>query len=350
MNRAMSHASSATAGRVVCFGELLLRLSAPGRELLLQSPQLAAQFGGAEANVAAALAILGHDSAVVSTLPDNAIGRAGAGELRRHGVDTTGIRYQAGGRMGLYFLSTGALQRPSDVLYDRADSAFARAPGDAYDWPRLLAGAQWLHLSGINPALGEGAAQAARAAVRAAREAGARVSFDCNYRSKLWGERAAQAPQVLGELVAEADLLFGNERDIALILGGEFPQRSAAERFAAATAAAFSAWPKLRWIAATERGHASVDRQQLSARLAVGDTVLETATYTLDGIVDRIGGGDAFAAGLLHGLLRGMEDAAALEFAIAAACLKHSIPGDVCLSREADILAFLADGGFEVKR
>ena len=342
------HASTGK-DRIVCFGELLMRLSAPGRERLLQSPRLDVHFGGAEANVAASLAILGHDSVVVSTLPDNAIGRACAGELRRHGVDTAGIGFDAG-RMGLYFLSPGAMHRPSEVLYDRAESAFSRASADAYDWPRLLAGAQWLHLSGINLALGENVAQAALAAVHAARAAGAQVSFDCNYRSNLWGGRAAQAPELLRGIAAEADLLFGDDRDLALILGLDFPQDQASERFRAAAAAAFSTWPRLRRMAATGREHLSVDRQNICGRLAIGDAVLTTGTHALDGIVDRIGGGDAFAAGLLHGLLRGMDDAATLDFAIAAACLKHSVPGDVNLLGEADVLAFLAQGGFEVKR
>ncbi len=336
-------------GRVVFFGELLLRLSPPGLELPMQSPCFDARFGGAEANVACSLAILGHRCSMVTALPDHVIGRACAGELRRHGVDTSGVHY-ADGRMGIYFLSTGAMQRPSEVLYDRADSVFSRTPAEAYDWPRLLAGAQWLHVSGINLALGITTAKAALAAVRAARAAGVRVSFDCNYRSKLWGVRAADAPAMLREIVAEAELLFGNERDIALMLGLSFEQADAAERFRAAADAAFAAWPALRRVVATERRHQSVDDQELAGLLAWHDGVLTTAPRRLAGIVDRIGGGDAFAAGFLHGLLRGMGDAPSLDFALAATCLKHAIPGDVNLSREADICALLAEGDFEVKR
>jgi 2-dehydro-3-deoxygluconokinase len=335
--------------RIIFFGELMLRLSPPGHELPLQSPRFDAHFGGAEANVAASLAILGHDSAMVSALPDNTLGHACAGELRRHGVDTGGLRY-ADGRMGLYFLAPGAMQRPSEVLYDRADSVFARTPAKAYDWPRLLAGAQWLHLSGINLALGKPTAQAALAAVRAAREAGVSISFDCNFRSKLWGSRVLEAPALLREIVGEADLIFGNDRDVALILGMDFPYKTAAERFAAAATAAFTAWPRLRHMAATDRKHRSVDHQELAGMLAVRERVLSTKAYALSGIVDRIGGGDAFAAGLLHGLLRHMSDKDALDFAIAAACLKHSVPGDVNLLLEADMRAFLGQGGFEVKR
>jgi 2-dehydro-3-deoxygluconokinase len=335
--------------RIVCFGELLMRLSPPGNELPLQSPHMDVHFGGAEANVATSLAILGHDCAMISALPDNVLGRACAGELRRHGVDTTHL-HVADGRMGLYFLAPGAMHRPSDVLYDRADSVFARTAADAYDWPRLLAGAQWLHLSGINLALGETTAQAALAAVLAARQAGVPVSFDCNFRSKLWGSRIGQAPALLGEIAARSDLIFGNDRDIALILGLDFPHPDAGDRFRAAAVAAFSAWPQLRRMAATERHHRSVSEQELFGLMATREHALQTTAHVLTGIVDRIGAGDAFAAGLLHGLARTMTDDAALDFAVAAACLKHAIPGDANLAREADMLAFIAQEGFEVKR
>ncbi|HUB88926.1 MAG TPA: sugar kinase [Dyella sp.] len=343
------HDASQASTRIVCFGELLMRLSPPGCELPLQSPHFNVHFGGAEANVAASLAILGHHSVMVSALPDNMLGRACAGELRKHSVDTGGIDY-AEGRIGVYYLSPGAMHRPSEVLYDRADSAFARTPAENYDWPHLLANAHWLHLSGINLALGETTARAALAAVHAARDAGKSISFDCNYRSKLWGSRATQAPALLRGIVGEADLLFGNDRDIALMLGTAFPQADAVERFRAAANAAFETWPRLRRMAATERLHRNVDDQDLFGLMATRDHLLTTAPYTLAHVVDRVGGGDAFAAGLLHGLFRGMPDKAMLDFAMAAACLKHSIPGDVNLLREDDMLAFLAQGSFEVRR
>lgn len=341
--------STQPATRIVLFGELLMRLSPPGCELPLQSPQFNVHFGGAEANVAASLAILGHHSAMISTLPDNMLGRACAAELRKHGVDTGSI-HQAEGRMGVYYLSPGAMHRPSEVLYDRADSAFARTPAETYDWTRLLAGAQWLHLSGINLALGEITSRAALDAVHAARAAGVSISFDCNYRSKLWGARAVHAPAMLREIVGHADLLFGNDRDIALMLDTDFTQADAIARFRAAADAAFTTWPHLKRMAATERLHRNVDDQDIFGLMATRERMLTTATHTLSGVVDRIGGGDAFAAGLLHGLFRGMPDEAMLDFAITAACLKHSIPGDVNLLREADMLAFLAQGGFEVRR
>lgn len=343
------HNSPPAPTRIVFFGELLMRLSPPGCELPLQSPHFNVHFGGAEANVAASLAILGHRAAMVSALPDNMLGRACMGELRKHGVDTDSIRH-AEGRMGVYYLTPGAMHRPSEVLYDRADSVFARTPTEAYDWPQLLAGAQWLHLSGINLALGDATARAALAAVHAARAAGVSISFDCNYRSKLWGARAVHAPAMLREIVGHVDLLFGNDRDISLMLGTDFLQGDAIERFRAAADTAFATWPRLQRMAATERLHRNVDDQDLFGLMATRDRVLTTITHNLSHIVDRIGGGDAFAAGLLHGLFRGMPDEAMLDFAITAACLKHSIPGDVNLLREGDMLAFLAQGGFEVKR
>lgn len=335
--------------RIVFFGELLMRLSPPGHELPLQSPRMDVHFGGAEANVATSMAILGHACTMVSALPDNVLGRACAGELRRHGVDTSQLHY-AEGRMGLYFLSPGAMQRPSDVLYDRAGSVFAHTDAETYDWPGLLAGAQWLHLSGINLALGEATTQAAHAAVRAARHAGVSISFDCNFRSKLWGSRIEHAPALLHEIAAQADLIFGNDRDIALILGLDFPHADAGDRFRAAAIAAFSAWPQLHRIASTERHHHNASDQELFGLMATRERSLQTTAHMLTGIVDRIGAGDAFAAGLLHGLLNDMADEKSLDFAVAAACLKHAIPGDANLSREADILALMAQTGFEVKR
>lgn len=338
------------ADRVICFGEILMRLSAPHHELLLQFPHFDVHYGGAEANVAASLAIFGHASEMVSTLPDSPIGRACTGQLRRLGVDTRGVRF-AEGRMGLYFLEQAAICRPAVVIYDRADSAFSRTAESAYDWPRLLTGAQWLHLTGINLALGDVTARASMVAVRAAHDAGVRVSFDCNYRSKLWGSRAAQAPALLREVVAGAELLFGGDRDIELLLGMPLQTLPESDRFRRSAEMAFAAWPRLRRIATTQRRCTTSGSHRLRGLLSVrdGDT-FETAQYELTGIVDRLGSGDAFAAGLLHSLLCRKSDQDGLEFATAAACLKHSVAGDVNLLREADVAAFLAQDVFEVRR
>ncbi len=313
--------------RFLCFGELLLRLSSPGRELLLQSPRLDVQVGGAEANVAVALAAFGHSAGCIGQVADNALGRAAVGELRRHGVDTTRVRYRAG-RMGLYFLETGALARPSDVLYDRAGSAFASADPADYDWPTLLAGADCLHLSGVTPALGRACADAAIAAARAARAAGIHVVFDGNFRATLWRAWDGDPAAILAELLACADTVFADHRDIGIVLRRDFSTLPAAQRERAAADAAFAAFPTIRRLVSTHREQHSVDCHDLSAQCYRRDRDWQLPARRLDGIVDRIGAGDAFAAGVLHGIFSGMDEEASLRFGLAAGCLKHSIPGD----------------------
>ena len=337
-------------GHVVCFGELLLRLGAPGRQLLLQSPCFEVCVGGAEANVAVSLARFGHRTQMVGVVADNALGAAATGELRRHGVDTGALRV-APGRMGLYFLTPGAIQRPSEVLYDRADSAFALAGGGEHPWASLLQGADWLHVSGVSPALGQAAADRTLDAVRAARAAGTRVSFDGNFRPQLWNAWDGDAAGILREIMAEADLLFASHRDIEVVLGQSFAQATAEQRFLAGAEAAFAAFPRLRRMAATIRVQRSVDHHALSAIDALRDgTSHVTPVHELACIVDRIGTGDAFAAGVLHGAITGMDDAGGLRFGLAAACLKHSLPGDFNLLGIAEVEAFLGGDGFDVKR
>ena len=335
--------------RFVCFGELLLRLGAPGRELLLQSPHLDVHIGGAEANVAVALAHFGHRVALVSSVPENALGKAALGEMRRHGVDTTAVKYKPG-RMGLYFIETGAGQRPSDVLYDRADSAFARVLPETYDWPRLLDGAHVLHVSGVTPAVGANAAAAAIAAVKAARAAGLDVVFDGNFRSKLWQAWDGDANAILHEIFACADLVFADHRDIAIALNRDFSAVSHDDVAQVAVEAAFAAFPQLKRIAATQRRQHSVDHHELSATLFTRDGMIETPSYSITPIVDRVGGGDAFAAGMLHGLYSGMSDSDSLNFGLAAACLKHSVPGDFLRLEIADVAAFLGEQRFDIRR
>nr|WP_295377702.1 sugar kinase [Pseudoxanthomonas sp.] len=337
-------------GKVVCFGELLLRLGAPGRETLLQTPALEVHVGGAEANVAVSLARFGHAARMVGVVADNPLGEAAVGELRRHGVDTTAVQRQPG-RMGLYFLTTGAVHRPSQVLYDRAGSAFAQVGGGRHDWPTLLAGADWLHVSGVTPALGAEAARGTLEAMRAARAAGIRVSFDGNYRPQLWQAWDGDAPTLLRGLMAEADVMFASHRDIEVVLGHVFEGDTAQERFAAGAQAAFAAFPNLQRMAATVRVQRSVDHHALSAvSLRRGERLQGTPEYEIPGIVDRIGTGDAFAAGVLHGAMSGRTDADALRFGLAAGCLKHSLPGDFSTLGVADVEGFLAQAGFDVRR
>jgi len=336
--------------RVVCFGELLLRMSAPGRELLLQTAQLAVHAGGAEANVGVSLAHLGHAVSVVSTVPSTPLGGFVLGELRRHGVDTSAVQIREG-RMGLYFLTTGAVQRASEVVYDRADSAFANSSADDYDWDALLDGADWLHLSGVSPALNPAMAQATLAAARAACARGVKVSFDGNFRPSLWARWQGDAPGILRALFECADVVFADYRDIGVVLGGEFSQADVRERVDAAAAQAFAAFPRLQWMACTQRTPHSVDNHALGAMLVGRDGTRAVApTREMIGIVDRIGGGDAFAAGILHGMMRGFAPDAIVRFGLAAGCLKHSIPGDFNPVSEADIMALTGEERFDVRR
>jgi 2-dehydro-3-deoxygluconokinase len=330
---------------VVCFGEMLLRLAAPGRQLMLQSGSLEVHVGGAEANVAVSLAVFGHAASVVTVLPDNPLGIAARAALARHGVVTAHVQLVEGARIGLYFMSTGAGHRPSQIVYDRRDSAFALAAPDAIDWSIALQGAKWLHVSGITPALGPDPAAATLRAMRAARERGVLVSFDCNYRAQLWQAWKSDPARSFHEMLGQADLAFADSRLLAMVLKG------APQPFADAAQAAFTAFPKLQTIATMVRDEQSVDRHEITAFMAArGGAQYSTRSYTLDAIVDRIGTGDAFAAGLLHGSLTGMEPQQSLEFALAAACLKHSIPGDVNLATVADVQHLLAERGFAVRR
>ncbi|MEH3040477.1 MAG: sugar kinase [Sphingomonas paucimobilis] len=323
-------------GRVVCFGELLLRLAAPDRGHLFQTARLDAHFGGAEANVAVALARIGVPASVVTSLPHGPVGDAALETVRAAGVDVGGVR-RADGRLGLYYFSPPSGPRGAHIVYDRLDSVFATAAADAYDWPRLLDGAAWLHLSGIIPAIGPGAAALSLAAIAAARAAGVGVSFDGNFRASMWARWCADPAPILIDHVAQADLLIGNHRDIALLLkephDGDTPE---ARRRAAL--AAFARFPALRTIASTDRRVVDADTHRLSARIDRRDDAFETDPVTVGGIVDRIGTGDAYAAGVLAGIATGPERAARTGLALAA--LKHATLGDHSRSTAADIAAF----------
>ena len=253
-----------------------------------------------------------------------------------------------GERMGLYFVTSGAGLRATEVIYDRAWSSFAEAPVDAWDWDALLAGVDRFHLSGITPALGPVPAESALAAVRAATHRGIPVSFDGNWRGKLWERWDSNPRAILTDLVAHADLMFGNHRDIALLLGRDF-SGGAEDRRREAAEAAFAAFPRLQTIASTARHVEHVDLHRLSARIDTRATHVQTEEVVLAGIVDRIGGGDAFAAGVLHGLRSGEDLADVARIGLALAALKHSLPGDASLFRQADIDAYLA-GGLDVRR
>jgi 2-dehydro-3-deoxygluconokinase len=318
--------------KVVTFGELLLRLSPPGFERFFQSPALSATFGGGEANVAVSLAQFGLDSCYVTCLPPHPIGDAGVRALRAEGVNTTHI-VRSGDRVGIYFAETGASQRPGTVIYDRAHSAISEIGPGAVKWDEVMAGAAWFHVTGITPALGAQATAATAAAIDAARRAGARVSVDLNYRKKLWSEAQAQA--TMGPLMRGVDVVIANEEDLQAVLGVHVAgsdvasgtldvagYRAAAERVTREFGPPIVAVTLRESISASDNGWSAVLRD------AASGTMHQSQRYVVR-LVDRIGGGDSFAAGLIYATLNGRPLDAALRFAVAASALKQTIPGDL---------------------
>ena len=312
--------------RVVSFGEIMLRLSPPGQERFFQSPQLRAYFGGSEANVAVSLAHLGVQSDYVTRLPANPVGDAALQALRAEGVGVQGI-VRGGSRLGIYFVESGADLRGMRVVYDRAGSAFSQIGADEIDWCAVLRGADWLHLSGITPALGDGPARCAQAAMDAARDLDVTVSIDLNYRPALWTGR--DPVPVMRALVKGADLVIGNPGAVKAMLGvdmddvGDSPEAfgRAAERLHAKLGFTGVALTRREVISASEHGWSAA---LYDAR--TGKTH-QSRRYQVR-VVDRVGGGDSFAAGLIYALLAQRDEASALAFATAASALKLTIPGD----------------------
>jgi 2-dehydro-3-deoxygluconokinase len=283
---------------------------------------------------------------MISAVADNPLGAAVIGELRRRGVDTTHVT-EAAGRLGLYFLTPGAGLRASEVVYDRTHSVFADRAAGSWDWDAALQGCTRLHLSGITPALGPNTAAAAIAVAEAASAQNIPISFDGNYRAKLWEAWDSDPRSVLTQLIGRADILFGNHRDISLLLGRDFSGEGSDRRREAAEAA-FAAFPQLRMIASTARHVVDADSHRIAARIDTREGAHQTDEILVAGIVDRIGAGDAFAAGVLHGLLQGGDTRAAAKSGLALTCLKHSLPGDASLFTRADLAAF--GEGLDVRR
>lgn len=317
--------------KVVTFGEVMLRLKSPGSERLFQSPMLEATFGGGEANVAISLANFGMDAVFVTALPKNAIGESCMQEMRKWGVDTSKI-VRDGGRMGIYFLENGANQRPSTVVYDRSDSAIALAkPGDI-DWDKALEGAGWFHITGITPAISKSAKELSFEAVKAAKAKGLIVSCDFNYRAKLWKYGEA-ATDVMPELVKYCDYGIANEEDCQKSLGIKVDVKVESGKldtdlYKALSEKVLELYPSLKGIAITLRESASADINGWAACMSDRENFYLSKKYEIRDIVDRVGGGDSFAAGLIYGLNTYESKQDALEFAVAASCLKHSILGD----------------------
>jgi len=318
-------------GKYVTFGEIMLRLKSPGHERFFQSPSFEATFGGGESNVAVALANYGFDAAFVTALPDNDIAEACLREVRSFGVDVSGIR-RSGDRLGIYFLEAGANQRPSKVVYDRAGSSIAECGPGAFDWPKIFDGAEWFHITGITPALSQSAADLSLEAVKAAKKAGVTVSCDFNFRGKLWNY-GKTAPEVMQELVKYVDVGIANEEDCQKSLGisvdvdvhtGELDTT----KYEALSQKVLEIYPDMSIIAITLRESRSADTNGWSACLRDADGFKLSRHYEITDIIDRVGGGDSFASGLIAGLALYKDRQQSLDFAVAASCLKHSISGD----------------------
>lgn len=343
--------------RIVTFGEIMLRLKSPDNQRLFQSPELEATFGGGEANVAVSLATLGKETAFVTSLPDNPIGQGAFNELRRYGVDTKFIRKEKNGRLGIYFLENGSCSRPSSVIYDRADSCISKVKTADFDWDMILKDTNWFHITGITPAISQNAADVALDAVLQAKKFGVTVSIDLNYRKKLWNY-GKTAPEVMCTLAENADVLIANEEDIQKCLDIKAPSVDVtkgnleAKDYKMLTEKVKLKFPDVKVVAVTLRESISADKNGWSAVLSGKDGFLTSKKYIVEDIVDRVGGGDAFSAGLIYGLQEYADDEQfALDFATAASCLKHTIPGDFNLSAKQEILTLMnGDGSGRVQR
>ena len=319
--------------KVVTFGELMIRLQPFNYERFVQANNLEFSFGGGEANVAVSLANYGEDAAFLTVLPDNAIADACKAELRRFDVDTKRI-VTGEGRMGIYYLEGGANQRPSKVVYDRAWSAIALAkPGDI-DWDKAFEGVAWFHITGITPAISESAMELSVESVKEAKKRGITVSCDLNYRKNLW-KYGKDAKEVMTELVKYVDTVIANEEDFQKSLGLKAESQGDVEdgalnieNYKAIASLAMQTYPNIKRVAITLRESKSANHNDWSACLYNGKDFFLSRKYAITDIVDRVGGGDSFGGGLIYGLNTYADEKTALEFAVAASCLKHTILGD----------------------
>lgn len=328
--------------KIVTMGEIMLRLSTPGSSRIVQSDSLCVNYGGGEANVAVSLANYGHDAYFLSRVPAHEVGTAAVNSLRKFGVHTE-FMARGGERLGIYFLETGACMRPSKVIYDRAHSSMSKAQTSDFDFDSIFRDADWFHWSGITPALGPQAASVLKAACQAAKQAGVTVSCDLNFRSKLW--TADEAIRTMTPLMEYVDVCIGNEEDAEKTLG----VKNTADINAGKTDADCyrHTFTELRRrfgfsvVASTLRESMSASHNGWKAMLYDGTEFHLSKHYDICPIVDRVGAGDSFSAGLIHGMCCGWQPAQALEFAVAASALKHTIPGDVNLMSEAEVMALV---------
>ncbi|WP_068087384.1 sugar kinase [Novosphingobium rosa] len=338
---------SAVKGHVVCFGEVMLRFATPAGRTIADAQSLDLTIGGAEANVAVGLAAMGHEARFLGMVPEGPLGAKARAAIAAAGVDTRGF-INGPGRMGLYFLEVGGSLRPSAITYDRAGSAFASAEPEAFDFASALDGAGLFHISGITAALGPKGVALARAGMAAARAAGVPISFDCNFRERLWNAWDSDPRSILTDLIGNATILFGNHRDMTLLLGRPF-SGDGAERRREAVEAAFDAFPNLQVMASTARHPLTQTHHRLAARVDLREDRFQTQEVDITDIVDRVGSGDAFAAGVLTGWLEGGDARKMAELGLAMNALKHSLHGDLFRLPRAEVDAFTGVGG-DVRR
>jgi len=336
---------------VATFGEIMLRLSPPNFLLIGQSDVYDAIYGGGEANVAISLACFGHHAIYVTCIPENPVGEGCIRSLQKWGVDTGHIQ-RSGSRLGIYFLEIGAAQRPSRVIYDRAHSAISEVKPGSIDWDTIFKACDWFHITGITPAISQNAADVSLEAMKAARRAKLTVSIDLNYRKKLWNY-GKKPGDVMPALVELADVAVGNEEDADKVFGIKAPEADVEKGKVEAAGYRYVAtklcerFANLKKVAITLRGSISASHNTWSGILydKATDEMHVAATYDITQIVDRVGGGDSFAAGLIHSLKSGKSDTDAIEFAVAASCLKHSIVGDANLVTVDMVESVLKSGG-----
>ncbi len=329
--------------KIVTFGEIMLRLAPVGYDRFVQAESFGAVYGGGEANTAVSLSCFGYDAKFITKLPAHEIGQAAVNALRRYGVDTSGI-IRGGDRVGIYYLERGAAQRPSKVIYDRAGSAFARAEASEFDWKKELEGADWFHITGITPALGDELAAAALEAVKTAKSMGITVSCDINYRKKLWD--AEKAGRVMAEICRYVDVYIGGRDQAEELFGIKTNARDDADYDAyKAVAEQLKERFGFKKVAITLRTTISSNANKWAALLYDGEKHCFSTEYRIDDIVDRVGGGDSFAAGLIYAELEGMDSQSAVDFAAAASCLKLSVEGDANLVTVDEVRALASGAG-----
>jgi len=344
--------------KIVTFGEIMLRLATPGYLRFGQAKEFTATFGGGEANVAVSLANFGLNAEFISRLPQNDIADACIKELRKYGVSTENM-LRGGERMGIYFLETGAVARPSKVIYDRAHSAVADIKPGMVDWEKVFKDARWFHWTGITPALSQGAADACLEAIQAANKAGVIVSTDLNFRKNLW-KYGKTASEVMPALVAGCDIILGNEEDAEVVFGIKPEGFDAAHTAGEVNAAEFESvcaqltmkFPRAKKVIITLRGSVNANHNTWGGCLYSNGKLYISKRYDITHIVDRVGGGDSFMAGLIYGLITyPTDDQRALDFAVAASCLKHTIYGDFNLVTVSEVENLMkGDGSGRVNR